>query len=287
MSESKAAVIKPNDLEFIREATRFLESPSLLVQLTNILGKPVELAQRALPGKLEQKITHATYGALQRGLSWSLKTVKNEDSPKSIEHTHSQSRLHTLGVGVSGAVGGFFGWPGLVVELPFSTLIMLRSILTIAQNSGEDIRDPAIQMECLQIFALGSQKSPSDNEMESAYYIQRLGMTQLVQQASQFITKHTAKEVMLAIEKKSAPAVVKLLTRIASEFEIVVTEKMLAESIPIVGAVGGAAINTAFMNYFNKVATYHFGLKRLENTYGQDVVYEAYLSEIQSLRQKN
>jgi len=34
---------------------------------------------------------------------------------------------------VSGAVGGFFGLPGLIVELPISTTLMLRSIADIAE----------------------------------------------------------------------------------------------------------------------------------------------------------
>ncbi|MEK6554310.1 MAG: EcsC family protein, partial [Bdellovibrionota bacterium] len=73
---------------------------------------------------------------------------------------------------------------------------------------------------------------------------------------------------------KAAPA--QLMARIAAEFKIVVTEKMILESLPVVGAIGGAVINAAFSNYFNKAAHYHFGIKTLERRYGAEQVSAAY-----------
>jgi hypothetical protein len=45
--------------------------------------------------------------------------------------------------------------------------------------------------------------------------------------------------------------------------------------------VTGAAINAAFLDHFNRVARYHFGIRRLERIYGVDVVQGAYSAQVQ------
>nr|WP_283114711.1 EcsC family protein [Neisseria flavescens] len=39
-------------------------------------------------------------------------------------------------------MGGFFGFSAIMVELPVSTTIMMRSILDVARSEGFDITDP-------------------------------------------------------------------------------------------------------------------------------------------------
>jgi hypothetical protein len=43
---------------------------------------------------------------------------------------------------------------------------------------------------------------------------------------------------------------------------------------PVVGAVGGAAVNLIFMNHFQRIAEGHFTIRRLERIYGR-AVYSA------------
>ena len=86
----------------------------------------------------------------------------------------------------------------------------------------------------------------------------------------------SVEEVMKAIEKGSAPVLIRLLGTIASRFEVVVAEKILAEAIPVIGAAGGAAINTAFTDYFNRTAYYHFGLRFLEKKHGPQTIEQIY-----------
>ncbi len=52
--------------------------------------------------------------------------------------------------------------------------------------------------------------------------------------------------------------------QIAARFGIVVSEKVAAQAVPILGAVGGAAVNTVFMNHFQSTARAHFTIRRLE-----------------------
>jgi len=63
---------------------------------------------------------------------------------------------------------------------------------------------------------------------------------------------------------------------ISERFGITVSEKVVAEAVPVVGAVGGGAINLVFIDHFQDVAHGHFTIRRLERKYGGDVVREEY-----------
>jgi hypothetical protein len=57
---------------------------------------------------------------------------------------------------------------------------------------------------------------------------------------------------------------------------LVVTQKVAAQALPVVGALGGAAVNYAFIEHFQDVARGHFTVRRLERLYGKDVVRAEY-----------
>ena len=54
--------------------------------------------------------------------------------------------------GASGGVGGVFGLVALPVELPLSTALMLRSISDIARSEGHNLKDPVVQLGCLEVL---------------------------------------------------------------------------------------------------------------------------------------
>ena len=57
---------------------------------------------------------------------------------------------------------------------------------------------------------------------------------------------------------------------------VVVTQKLGAQAIPVIGALGGAAVNYAFIEHFQDVARGHFIVRRLERSYGKDLVRAEY-----------
>ena len=63
-----------------------------------------------------------------------------------------------------------------------------------------------------------------------------------------------------------------------ARFNVVVSEKVAAQAVPVVGAATGAAINLLFVNTFQRTAGGHFVVRRLERKYGLDVVKSAYES---------
>jgi hypothetical protein len=173
-----------------------------------------------------------------------------------------------LAKNASGAVGGAFGLAALAVELPVSTTIMLRAIAAIAQEEGEDLGDPRTGLACLEVFALGG---PPDDETgtEADYFVVRAMLARgLVEIADFAIDKGAIGE--------SAPFLVRFLTQIASRFGVVVSQKVAAQAVAVVGAVGGAAVNLAFIEHFQDVARGHFTVRRLERVYGIDAVRSEY-----------
>lgn len=271
------------DLHFLTEAAGYLEHPSFLIRLANLVGKPAEALLSALPTIAHRVVNRATTAALNAALSWALRTLP---SGKAIGEADAQQadaapeaslglspRLHTALAATTGAVGGLFGLSGLAVEIPATVTVMLRSIAATAAREGANLDDPATRLECLAVLNLGS---PAVDEMESAYFTSRIGMALAVRESAQFVTRHTAREVADAVARGTAPALVRLLGQIASRFEVVLSEKLALQAVPLAGAVSGALINAAFTDHFNLVAHYHFGILRLEAQHGREQVRAAY-----------
>ena len=69
---------------------------------------------------------------------------------------------------------------------------------------------------------------------------------------------------------------VRLISLIAARFGLVVSQKMAAQLVPVIGAMGGAAVNYAFVDHFQNVARGHFTVRRLERAYGAEAIRTEY-----------
>ena len=76
---------------------------------------------------------------------------------------------------------------------------------------------------------------------------------------------------------EGGPVLVRLLAQIASRFGVIVTQKLAAQAVPVIGALGGAAVNYAFIDHFQDIARAHFTVRRLERCCGKDAVRTAYV----------
>jgi hypothetical protein len=119
----------------------------------------------------------------------------------------------------------------------------------------------------MEVFALGG-KLDRDDAAETTYFATRLAMSHAVREASKYMSRGA-----LSIE---APLLIKLIMEISSRFGIVVTWKAAAQILPVVGAIGGAAINTLFIDHFQSMAMGHFTVRRLERKYGTPMIRDAY-----------
>ena len=149
------AGMTPDDLASLQRAVQSLEHPGLAARLTNMVGKPIELIGCALPASASDAIARATSKALDIALKVALGTIQRAP------HAGSR-RFHKALATASGAAGGAFGLISLPIELPVSTIIMLRSIAEIARSEGEDLSDSETALSCVQVFALGGRPGSVD-----------------------------------------------------------------------------------------------------------------------------
>ncbi|WP_102250665.1 EcsC family protein [Xanthomonas arboricola] len=246
-------------------AHALLENPGVAARLANAMGAPIEsLITRRLPKLVTRSIDGVTRRALQVAMKSALLSLR---STTDLQQPASTVR-HTMAVAVAGGAGGFFGLPGLLVELPVTTTVMLRSIADIARSEGESLQDPDTALACLEVLAHGG-RSVSDDGAESGYFAVRAAMAQQLSAAAHYVTAH-------GFASKGAPVLVSLVSRVAAKFSVNVGEKLAVQAVPLVGAVSGATLNTVFMRHFQAMARGHFIMRRLERRYGEDAVRRAY-----------
>lgn len=254
--------IDEKGLEDLRRAVQLLENPSYIARLTDFVGQPVEKLMDYLPTQVPKKIQDAVKVALDKLLNLSVKTLdEGFDGPAS-------TVTHKIATGVSGAIGGAFGLPALAVELPISTSIILRSIADIARGEGEDITSLEARLACLEVFALGG-RSEVDDGTETGYFAVRAALAKAVSDAA----KHIAQK---GLSQKGAPVLARLIAQITSRFSAVVSQKVAAQAVPLIGALGGATINLLFVDHFQDIARGHFIVRRLEKEYGKEEVQKEY-----------
>lgn len=246
----------------LKHAHTLLENPGLAIKITNAIGTPLEKALELLPQGWSDMVNKSARKALETAIHSALLTLDSK------QRGPAANTLHKVMAAGLGAAGGFWGITALSVELPVSTTVMLRSIADIARSEEHDLHDPATKVACIEVFALGGP-GKGDDGAETGYFAVRAALAKAVNDAVQYIA-------MKGISEASAPALVKVISQISSRFGIQVTEKIAAQSLPLLGAAGGAVINTLFIDHFQSMARGHFTVLRLEKKYGPDTIRQMY-----------
>ena len=161
---------------------------------------------------------------------------------------------------------------GLPLELPFSTTVMLRSIADHARAEGEDLAQPEARMNCLMVFALGGPTT-GDDAVDVGYFGVRVALARSVAEAAEYVAGRIGAEEVV---ERSTPALIRLVAAITARFGPAVADKVAAQLVPAIGALGGAAINTLFISHFQDMASGHFTVRRLERRFGAEVVRAAW-----------
>ncbi|MCJ2034617.1 EcsC family protein [Methylobacterium sp. J-068] len=285
------------DRAALRRAVEVLERPGLAARLSAMAGAPLDMIGRALPAPVTDAVSQATESAMRASLKLALATLPTgkditltpADAPllegpaepesavirtaaRLSKYFPSSAFGHKAMAAASGAIGGAFGLATLAVELPLSTTLMLRSIAQIAQEEGEDLSDPENALACVQVFALGGREAAGSALTESGYFAVRAALAKTMVEAARYAGNR-------ALLDEAAPALIRFSAQIAARFGIVVSQKVAAQAVPILGALGGAAVNAAFMDHFQNTARAHFTVRRLERAYGAAPVRAAYESE--------
>jgi hypothetical protein len=248
-----------HERELDRAATA-LETPNFAARLADYAGKPINRVLDVMPAAVNKRLNAVVEKAILRCLAVAVDSLDEQKAPP------AQWMASAL-AGVSGAIGGAFGLAALPVELPFTTTLMLRAIADIARHEGEDLTRLQTRLACLEVFALGARRAK--NRTDVGYYAARAMLSRLTDDACALLIER-------GIAGASAPVVNGLVVEVASRFGLVVSDKVVASAIPVLGALGGTAVNVLFTDHFQRIASAHFTIRRLERIYGLPAVHEHY-----------
>lgn len=258
--------LSASELADLRRAVRLLENNRLVVRMTSFFGRGFDasagFATRFLPGPLRAGFHGAVSQAMRQAVRVALFSMEHRPGPRWdwLDRQLASRWFASASVAVTGAGGGAGGLAGTLVEFPLTTTLMMRTILQIAREEGEDLASPEARLACLQVFALGG---PSEALIagESGYYVVRMGMAELLKQAA---------------GKSVADALPRLTAIVAARFGVPASWKFAGQAIPAIGAASGALINVAFAEHFRDKARGHFIVRRLERSHGERAVQAEY-----------
>ncbi|MGA2848413.1 MAG: EcsC family protein [Terracidiphilus sp.] len=263
--------LEPADRANLTRAVALLEKNSFVTTLARIAGRPVNAVVASLPPIVGETIMKASNRAILQCLKFALK-------PRGSRNLIAIAGKHpALVSGIAGAVGGFAGVAGLLVELPVTTVVMFQAITRIAAAEGEDVSRPEVRLACLEVLALSTDgRGPA--ALGSGYYAARNALAKSTDEAASYVLRRST-------SLETGPAVVRLVSAIAARFGLLVSEELAASAIPIIGAATGSSLNIAFVQHFKNIARGHFAVRSLERKYGEARIREEF--ELVSLGAEN
>ncbi|MTH79525.1 EcsC family protein [Paracoccus aestuariivivens] len=237
--------------EIDRLARRYLNAGGIGMEMLNAIGGKAEGMIERLPTPIRSRMDRITYGALNRAFdaashSRGLLTERGDWFNRMLSTT-------------SGAVGGFAGIAGATLELPVTVTLLLRAIMDIAAEHGFDPDSELARREALNVFAAAGPLA-SDEGADLGLLAARLTI--------------------------SGQTVQTLIARVAPKLSTSLAQKFAAQTLPILGAVAGAAINYSFTRYYQEIARVNFGLLRMSQETGlpREAVVEALLMRMEQIR---
>ncbi|MEM1075000.1 MAG: EcsC family protein [Pseudomonadota bacterium] len=209
-------------------ARRYERAGSFGIDLLNLIGGRAEGLLDRLPEAVRSHLDGATTRALEQAM-------KAAHESRGLVSDQKSWLNATIGAAM-GAVGGLGGLPTALAELPVTTTLLLRVIEGVAVEHGFDAADEGVQFDCIQVFASAGPLEVDDGA-DLGFISARVTLT--------------------------GTAVQSLITRVSPRLATVLGQKLAAQTIPILGAVAGAATNYAYTSYYQEMAHVHFGLRRL------------------------
>jgi hypothetical protein len=262
MNTEPAAALPADIYRELLRAIDQVERENFISRLAQATGTPVDAVIKYLPRSINRRLLDMIKRAMLQCLDVAVNSLDEEDVDPSPEW------MGKLLTAVAGGIGGFFGIPALPFELPITTTLMLRSIAEIARSEGEDLQNVDTRLACLEVFALGGGRGEK-NTLNLHYFAVRSVLSKLTQDVGRYMVERGAINA-------SAPVIARFIGEIVSRFGFAVSDRFASAVVPVVGALGGAAVNVIFTDHFQRVARGHFTIRRLERDYGADLIRRHY-----------
>jgi hypothetical protein len=240
MDQLPALVAPDLSAEIAKLAAEYRRANGPVMALVNRIGGGLEKQMGLIPEVLRHRIEQSIVTAL---------TAAHGIAGKAEEGPDLGRRASTFAAMATGAAGGAGGLVSSIAELPVTITLFLHTIRAEAIRAGYDPNEPGVRAACLEVFAAGSPLQ-GDDGINSGFLSSRLTLT--------------------------GPALQKLIATVAPRLAATLGHKLAAQTVPILGAVSGAALNTAFITYYREIARIRFALMRLAESNGGEQVVEAF-----------
>lgn len=209
-------------------ARRYRRAGGVGLQVLNLIGDSAEGLLKRLPRDIRTRLDRTTEAALNsamRAANSSRRVVRDQPDWLNLAVTTTM-----------GAAGGFGGLPSAMAELPVTTTVLLRAIQGVARDHGFDPESESVQFDCIRVFAAAGPLEEDDGT-DLSFYATRVAV--------------------------SGGAVQTLIAKVAPRFATVLGQKLAAQTVPVLGAVAGAATNYAYTSYYQEMAHVHFRLRKV------------------------
>ncbi|MFW2587745.1 EcsC family protein [Sagittula sp. SSi028] len=220
--------VVPVDAQLRALADRYTSASSVGMQLLNIVGGQAENLLEKLPDSVKDRLEFVAERALSSALM-----AANKSRGVVPDQKGWFSTALTTAMGAAGGVGGL---PSALAEMPVTVTVLMRAMLAIAKEHGFDPDDPDVMKECLMVFATSGPLSEDDGA-DLGFLAARVSIT--------------------------GASVNALIARVAPRVATVLGQKLATQTVPVLGAAAGAAVNYAYTSYYQDMAHVHFGLLRL------------------------
>ncbi|MEO6348471.1 MAG: EcsC family protein [Aquaticitalea sp.] len=275
-NDLKPYQLSAEDLVLLKASKTSMEQLGFAIKAVNSVGSVAETTIKFLPEKVLAKLQKSTKSILLGVVKTNLLTIQKHQTFKK----PSKIMYKSIVTG-AGAVSGFFGSStgfGTAIflsELTLTTKFLMRTIMDIARSEGEDIYSLEGQLACLEVFALGGTSKDDDN-LETSYYTTRTALNSGLQKVTASGMKTALDGLVASASSIGSKSITGFISKIAARFSILLSEKFVAQIVPVVGAATGGALNYIFVEHFQKMATAHFTIRRLDRMYGEVFVKKIY-----------
>jgi EcsC protein family len=238
------------------------ESGGVIVRAADLLGSAigpaasVGLRRLNVPPALVGKAQALAAAALRRAFDLAIVGVRRRGA-----------RTARLGRGggrivaaASGAIGGFAGLSGFLPDVMLTTLLIMRRIAAVAVEEGEDLTTEDARAACLQVFAFDTAEPARLNGQSITD--REWGEPEVRYWTARFLLQ--------------GQPIVLLISEIAASYGLRVSQKLALQAVPLVGAAGGALVNSVFLDHYEKLARAHFTIRRLERVHGSSLIRSAW-----------
>lgn len=237
MSQLPARILHDLDLEAASLAQESARVDRSWVARSHNMGAGIEAQWARLPGHVRAKVEGQVADALRFGLGLA------KAAPQT---TARQQRWLVI---ATGAAGGAVGLAGALADLPVALVVFLQAIRQEARLAGLDPDREGVALASLDILSSGRVLGVAEM-LDPAYVSGRLALAR--------------------------PALSGWIARTVPRLVPVLGPRIAASAVPLVGALGGAVLNAAWLEHYRRLARIRFRLMVLAEHHGAAAVVLAF-----------